>query len=397
MSAVCRLACSQQAQTTHGAAPPFFFALVLFALSFAVGAVAGSHAADAGWLTRLARDAGDAADGAIRRSAGDLDALATAAAKLPKRANETVLAATPGNAGHWTLRNLEGETFTASTAAEMKRGIDVLAPEARRRNVTFVIDSRALLENRKALAMVPAKTELAVLHGRETIPVVRAAADPTTGAATYALKVRTNVLVPVTTRAAYTEALSLLARKRTAAQTTILSLTRGTPSTPALNPTTRIGGVVVRAVDASALAAAIPALERRTAILVGSADNGKLTYRTASGGSETVDLGPVRRAAAEHDVSLVILDAAAARQPGQRNWLWQTAGVDRLEAAIRQPTYADMLNTLAGSDTFIRVDVAETRTGRAVLTAVAADARAVPDGGGLFGEIVSNILSETAG
>ncbi|MEO1719334.1 MAG: hypothetical protein AAFR23_03795 [Pseudomonadota bacterium] len=356
-----------------------------------------STSTEAGWLTRMVREAGEAGGDAARRATGDLDALSTAAARLPRKANETVLAAKPSSAGHWTFRNADGETFTASTAAEVGRGFDILAPASRRRNISIVVSDRVLFEDRAALALLPERARLVVTSRAGLLPVERLTSQSADDIA-LRVRVRPNLAMPVTTRAHFTEAMYLLTRRRTVTETVVLSLTNTTPKTVTpSNPTDALAPKIseVRAAD---LSSAIASLKRKTVIVVGDVDGPSLTYRTPSGGSDTIDLTRVRQTAADNDVSLILLNSSAARQPGQRNWLWQRAAVDRLDAAVRQQTFADMLNTLGGPDGRLVLAVTETSAGRTVLRAEPADAGVLSgEGGGIIGDVVTNILSETAG
>ncbi|MEM9028307.1 MAG: hypothetical protein AAGC70_08050, partial [Pseudomonadota bacterium] len=123
----------------------------------------------------------------------------------------------------------------------------------------------------------------------------------------------------------------------------------------------------------------------------------KLVYRTASGSERMLELTPLRRAAAESDVDLLVLNARTPRQPGSRNWLWQRAEVDGLETALKRRTFADFLNALGESTGGLTVTTSAGRSGRVNLQAVSAGSARNDGVSGTLETIVAEVVSETAG
>jgi len=357
-----------------------------------------SAAAEAGWLTRLIGDAGEAGTSAARRgvdgpnSLGDLSA---AAKRLKKRPGETVLAATVSNADHWTFSNAADETFTAANPTEMARAVGVLAPDALGRNITVVVADTVAVANREALKLLPDAVSIRVHTRGGVFPLVPLKAPALSGPG---LAIRPNLLVPVaTTKSQFDAALWQLGRSFKPSNVTVLSLKRGRPSRPPKLLDKSSGmHIATQEVAFDRVLEAFPSLERRTVVLTGRINGETLTFRTATGGREDVPLGPLRAAATKHDISLVLLNAPGGRQPGVRNWLWQKASVDGLATAIKSPTMADFLSRISGSERMI-VRAGDGRPGRMQLRIEPEVPASDAIDGGLVSGWISQLLVETAG
>ena len=100
--------------------------LVAFVLLF--GTISSSQS-QAGWLTKLAREAGEAGGDASKRGLGQLDEALGQLKRLPPGVGRGAVAATVGAEGHWTFVNRAGQRFTAANADEMARLPSVLFPD----------------------------------------------------------------------------------------------------------------------------------------------------------------------------------------------------------------------------------------------------------------------------
>ncbi|MEM9029206.1 MAG: hypothetical protein AAGC70_12635, partial [Pseudomonadota bacterium] len=154
---------------------------LVVAAVLAVGALAlpPAETADAGWFSRLVREAGETGGTAARLGAGTLDDAGRYVSKLPKVRGQATLAARRETSGHWTFTNAEGETFTAASQAEMVRVARVLAPAvaAGDARLTLVLTEDTALAASRALDELP-NSRLRVLVDRKSYPLAkRAGAD----------------------------------------------------------------------------------------------------------------------------------------------------------------------------------------------------------------------------
>ena len=80
---------------------------------------------EAGWLSRIAREAAEGGGGVASKigktGVGALDNAAAHVASLPKLSGGTALAAHVTPEGHWKFANREGQVFTAATPEELAR------------------------------------------------------------------------------------------------------------------------------------------------------------------------------------------------------------------------------------------------------------------------------------
>ncbi|MEO1265086.1 MAG: hypothetical protein AAFV26_05225, partial [Pseudomonadota bacterium] len=112
-------------RTTRGAT-----GVMLAAAAMCAWLAAAAGPVDAGWLTRLAKEAGDAGGSVGRKLDPDLGNAGRYIADLPVNKDVDTLAAIPTDGGHWRLVNRSGEKITVSTPEEMERALRVLAPAA---------------------------------------------------------------------------------------------------------------------------------------------------------------------------------------------------------------------------------------------------------------------------
>jgi len=93
------------------------------------GGLAAAPPAQANWLTRLAREAGEAGGSAARHAGHGLDNLAGVSRylkALPHDPKAVPLGAHVTPEGHWKFTNVEGEVFTAANGDEMARVVKVI-------------------------------------------------------------------------------------------------------------------------------------------------------------------------------------------------------------------------------------------------------------------------------
>jgi hypothetical protein len=358
-------------------------------------------AAHATWLSKVMGAAEHAGARTGKFGLGALDNAAAHVKALPAMADRSALAAQATQEGHWRFVNRAGETFTAGTPEELKRVAAVLLPDARAdAKLSVYVTEDTILLNRAALKDLPAGTELYVVVGRESYRIL----GQGEGERLYA-QVRANLVVEMSNRKAFDEAVWQLTRPLNKANVRVLALEPGGPprlaSAPRIDPATK--RALVDTIDPPSLTAALGSVRGQTVLVTGRVDGRVLYVQPSTGAERSLLLPDLFKAAEEADVNLVVLRAASTpRQPGGRNWLWQKVEVRGLEQAMQHARVADFLNALGASNSPLAVSA--NASGRRTVLDIkpAADLSSGPlqsPVGDLFSGIVSDITGRvvTAG
>lgn len=344
---------------------------VPLAAMLAILTVGFAAPSDAHWLTRLAREAGDAggsgaALNAGRLGLGALDDAAGHVARLPRVGSGTALAAHATPEGHWRFVSREGEVFTAATPDELARVRTALAPDAAPDSpLSLYLTPETVFARRELLSELP-KADLSIVVGKDAYKL-----RPARAGGELVAEFRPNVTVTLTSLRLFKEAVAKLARSLEKSKIRVLALETGGPqrltTAPRRDPKTR--AALVDQIDPVLLPDALSDLKGQTALITGRVEGGTITVRPARGPEQSLDLATLVRAAEEADVNLVILKASAAHQPGGRNWFWQRIAVSGLDDAMTRATFADFLSALGGGSE-LAVRASSGSTGRVTLSAV---------------------------
>lgn len=349
--------------------------------------VAAGASANADWLTRLAVTGERLGVSASRHAGGAVERLAprVKAAAATVRSG-TVLGAAVSQEGHWTFVNAAGETLTAASGEEVLRVLPLMTGGVAK--PALLLDVDAMFAPAAHLKLLPQGLDLSVATAAAIYPIVERSGS-------RFVRLRSAVLLEANGRAAFDEALFQLARPLGRGDVRVLSLTIDGPQTlrkrVALDDA---GKPQSDPIDPYKLPSALAALSGQTAIVIGRSEGALLHFRLPSGGERAVLIDDLTSAAARHDVNLVVLQAAAARQPGTRNWFWQRVEVAGLDHARDRPTFADFLDAFAGGDPAAPVLVSAARQDglptRLVLTRNAT-------GGGGIGDFFADLAAEVTG
>lgn len=362
--------------------------------ALAVGFAAPS---EANWLTRLAREAGEAGGAAGMKAGrlglGALDEAAGHVAKLPRVGQGTALAAHATPEGHWRFASREGEVFTAATPAEMARVRQALAPDAPPGGpLSLYLSADTVFARRNLLGELP-DAELSVVVGKDAYKL----RTPRAGGDLIA-EFRPNVAVALTGLALFKEAVAKLARPLDKARIRVLALEPGGPkglaASPRRDPKSR--AALVDRIDPELLPQAFANLRGQTALITGRVEGGSIVVRPSRGAERSLGIADLVSAAERADVNLVVLKASAAHQPGGRNWLWQRIAVTGLDDALTRATFADFLSALGGGGE-LAVRAASGSQGRVVLTAIPEPGMTAPVTdtlGHWIGEISGHVVSQ---
>ncbi len=321
---------------------------LLVASLLALAVLASAQTVEANWLTRILKHADD---GVPHRTAKRLAPIEEAGAHLktlPTARQSRAVAVELTNEGHWRLRNAEGETFTAATPDELKRGLRVLTPLAEETaKQILLLSGDTLFKDTAKLKELPADAEFNALIESRVYGLHRRIVN---GVERYSLDVGSGVRVPIRSRAEVHEMLRQLARPVDLTALLVLALEPGATGllkrTRPVDPTP--GRVVVESVDPERLPHMLSAVARSTVVISGRMSGQTLHFRPSSGPERTLALDELRRAAAAHDVNLVVIESASARQPGTRNWFWQRVAVTRLDGPRANPALPDLIGQLTG-------------------------------------------------
>lgn len=319
---------------------------VLFAL---VGP--GSHApAVANWLTKLAKEAGEAGGSVARHAGHGLDELAGMARhlkSLPHDAKGVSLAAHATPEGHWKFTNRDGEVFTAASPEEMARVVANLAPDhVGDGKLKLFLSEDTVFARPEMIKQLPGDGELHLLAGGRSY---RLRVDPSgPGGSRFLAQVKPNLELRLGDRRLFDEALWHLRRPLSKSGIRVVSLEPGAAHT--LTTVPRFDQVskaaLIDRIDPWKLPAAMSSLQGQTVVVVGRLEGEFLHFRPVGGGEKSVLIGDLRRAAKDGDVNLIVLQAADPIQPGGRNWFWQRIEVKGLDAALKRADFADFLDAL---------------------------------------------------
>ena len=334
----------------------------------------GSMSAHAGLWSILGKAA--TKSGSVGAKAGKLGiglyALEDAAgllARLPDLPKQAALAAHVSPEGHWTFLNKQGDTFTAAYPHEMERLNAALVPDmpGDGKLVLYLSEESAFAEA-QALKSLPANAELNVVIGSDSYALVRGVE----GAAALQARVRPNLLVDLTSQAAFEEAVFLLGRPLNKSNVRMLAIEPGGPkqlaSVPMFNKAEKT--TLVDRIDPASISSAFGKVRGQTVLITGRVEGDALHVVAAGGPGDALSIAKLRDAAEAADVNLVVLHQSSPRQPGARNWLWQQAEVEGLKDALAQTTYADFFNSLGTSRGALSVTATPDGYGRTLLQAL---------------------------
>ncbi len=373
---------------------------VLFALlAFTACLGGGADSAKANWFTKLVQEAGEAGGKAGRLGIDGLDNAASVIRRLPKKTEGLALAAHATPEGHWKFVNRNGDVFTAATPEEMGRVVPTLAPDAllsgRTPELSLYLSETTVFEHSARFGELPPGGRLHIVVDKDSfrIRTVERAGKPVIQA-----DVRPNVVVPLTNRFEFDEAIWQLGRRLNRADIRVVSLEPGGPealmSAPRFNKSG--GTAMVDNVDPDRFAAALASVRGQTVLISGRVDGDVLHFAPSSGPARTLQMGDLTAAAAANDINLIVLQSAGARQPGGRNWLWQTVEVDGLKDAMKRATFADFLNALGASRGQMSVAVTAQNKSRVLVQIEPSGTSAVPMGD-VVGEFLTEAVSSVTG
>jgi hypothetical protein len=333
--------------------------------------IAASPPADAGWLSVLVREAGEAGGKAASHAHPNLGAAGRAAEHLSglKAAPKGALAAHATPEGHWQFVNREGQTFTAGTAEELKRAGAALIPDGAGNNkLTLYLSEDSVFDSRIHLDKLPKDADLHVVTEDGAFALIRKGEAKSEK---LFAKLKPNLTIELTEQALFDEAASALGRTLNKSNIRTIALEPAASnllsSAPRIDPATK--AAIVDQLDPVQLAKAFRSIKGQTALVTGRVENGKLFFKPSSGPELSRDIEELMSAAAHNDVNLVVLHAETPRQPGGRNWLWQKIEVGGLDEAISKATFGDFLEALAAKSGPLTLSAEREGGGRVAINA----------------------------
>lgn len=368
-----------------------------------IAVVLSTAPAVANIFTHILREAGEAggkAAGHAGSGASHLGAVGKAAAHLKglSGAPKGALAAHATPEGHWQFVNREGQTFTAGTADELKRALPTLSPEvaaAGESKLTLYLSEDSVYQNRAALDQLPKDAQLHVVTNSGALAVTRMGSGANS---VLKAQVKPNLTINLADRVLFDETVSYLGRSLNKANIRTIALEPGAtnrlPSAPKLDATSKLP--LVDVLDPVHLAAAFRSIRGQTALVTGRVENGKLFFSPSKGGEFSRDIDELVSAAAQNDVNLVILHTDATRQPGGRNWLWQTIEVGGLKDASKGSTFGDFLDALGGRRGGFELSGVQEGAGRIQIAAKPSDAATgiTSDAKSMLDETIGHVTGE---
>ena len=301
--------------------------------------------------------------------AEQLRRLALRIARMPQAGAATTLAARVSPEGHWTFVNMAGETFTAANAGEIKRGTDILLPDAGGQKLLVILTSDSVFERASLLQQLPKSAQLELGWDEQTfgLSAIGSGSD-----LIYLANFKPNIALQISSAAAFSEAMLLLPRPLERRMIRVLKLEPAGPRTLPTSPRVDVatGRADIDAIDPAYLASAIGALAGQTAVIVGRTDRESLVVRLSTGADRALPLSSLRAAADAADVDLVILKSSSGQQPGGRNWLWQRLEVKGLDKAMDHPSFADFFDALGSTSAKLKLNVEQVSANRTTIDLV---------------------------
>lgn len=367
------------------------FVTLMVAAALGMAAMA---TASADLLSRLIVGAEKAGSRATR-AGGALEDAAALLRKIPADVKGPALAADVGAEGHWSFVNRAGDRFTASGPEEMKRVLGLLAPEAAADAApVIVLTENVAFRHPGFLKDLPKPAVLRIAVGGESYPLIRR-----TVAASERLyaEVKPKVIVELSDRRMFDEALFQLARPLERSRVRVLALEPGGPHIlsplPKLDPSSR--RPLPDRVDPDKLGSALSSLSGQTVVITGRIEAGALHYRLPSGSEQRIVLQDVLDAAERSEVGLIVLQSSAPRQPGTRNWLWLRVDVDGLDKALERSRVSDFLDALTSGQGRLVIEARERSGARTSLRAIPVNDEGSSLSG--LGGLWTDVASEVAG
>ncbi|MCB1505382.1 MAG: hypothetical protein KDJ47_10450 [Hyphomicrobiaceae bacterium] len=380
----------------------------LLAVAIAVmPCVLATNAAHANWLTRLAREAGEAGGSAARHAGHGLDnlgGLTRHLKSLPHDPKSVALAAHATPEGHWKFSNREGEVFTAANADEMSRVVKTLAPEHSGDGpLKLYLTEDTVFQRPEMIKDLPGSPELHLLTRQRSY---RLRVDPGRGNGTsFVAEVTPNLWLRMGDQRLFDEAVWHLQRPLSKSSIRAVSLEPGgaqtLPAVPRFDLESK--AALIDKIDPWKLPAALSSIRGQTLVVTGRVEGEFLFFRPQGGGEKSLLVADLKRAAKDSDVNLVILEAADPLQPGGRNWFWQKVEVKGLDTALKQARFADFLDALGQRKQGMIAEVRESQDGRIAFDVKTAGARGAADAPitdtlvqwteSLFSQALGNVVS----
>lgn len=347
----------------------------------------GSSPVEANWLTRLAREAGEAGSSGARYAGHGLDNLGGITRhlkSLPHDTKSVALGAHVTPEGHWKFTNRDGEVFTAANAEEMARAVKTLAPDqASEGKLKLYLSEDTVFARPETIKELPADAELLLLADKWSYRLVPDLAKSSRHG--FLAELKPGLLIRLLDRNLFDEAVWHLRRPLSRSSIRVVSLEPSGAQTLSSSP--RFDGQskasLIDQIDPWKLPSALASIRGQTLVVTGRVEGEFLHFRPVSGGEKSLLIDDVRRAAKDADVNLVVLEAADPLQPGGRNWFWQKVEVKGLDEALKRADFTDFLGALGRHRQTMVIEARRSVEGR-----IGFDVR---PGGGVAGAVPDSI------
>jgi hypothetical protein len=255
----------------------------------------------------------------------------------------------------------------------------VLAPDAAgaEGRLALYLTEETAFRHRASIKVLPKAASLNLVVDKEAYRLIR---QPAAAGERLFAEVRPNLVVELTDRRLFDEAVFQLARPLRKADIRVIALEPGGPAVFAAAPRVdaATGRAITDAIDPDRFRHAMSGIRRQTALITGRVEGDLLYFRPARGPERSLLVKDLTAAAEAADVNLIILQTSSARQPGTRNWLWLRTQVRGLDQALQRATLSDFLDALGAGGN--RMAVAATPHGALRATLEIKPVRDLPGG-----------------
>lgn len=354
------------------------FKVTLRVLLLAAITLCLASTAEAGLLSRLAREAGDAAGSAgkhVHTPKHLLDEGASIAKRLPKISGAASIALVPAPGNAWQLVTAEGKSLHLSSLHDLPDALDDAARQAHRPlagdlpgktkapgSLQLAVREADFFKLRDQLDSLPPKTRpvMVMPNGKayDLKPVRHS------GGTRLAVALSPDVLIDPATARALDGNMKFLTRPVKQADLKMARFDKAGAAKAAAP------GDVVANLDADILASSLAKYKNRTLVVSGRItphpQTGRPQLSVRDGKSvREIDLDSFQAAAESQRVNLMLVESSSLVQPG-KSWFSKTALEKRFAAAQSAMTQADLLKALSPPNSTTVINAADERNFRLV-------------------------------
>ncbi len=276
--------------------------------------------------------------------------------RLPPDGTIRRIAAGTDESGHLRIATANGGEWTVATPGELTAALrkagdkaDGLRTGGSARTTAIFVPDTDLYRHRHLFANLPAEIDLRLIHRDKRHYRVTSTAEA--GRVRWRVQVHKNVQLTFPQPEILDEMLFRLERTINRSSIRLLRLEPGhRAQVPSVPRTFGQGLPDADAVDPGRLTTQLHSIRGQTAIITGRIEGGVLVADAGKAGVSRTPIAVLRKAAANADVNLIVLDTQSPVQAGVRGLFGSRARFPALAEAFQRGTFGDFLDALTTPD-----------------------------------------------